>query len=80
MNKEAKRNSVKKWLKRCMIFIACLLVLFVAIILFIRSRWGQEIIVDQAVDYLENKTQTEIDIKSLYVTFDGNIYLDNVTW
>src|SRR5690606_32428442 len=55
-----------------------LLLFFVAIILFIRSPWGQDIIVDRAVKYVSNKTGTEINIDRLFVTFSGNVFLEGL--
>lgn len=59
------------------ILLGLILALFL-IILFIRSPWGQRIIVDKAVNYVSNKTDTEIAIKKLFITFDGNIQLDGL--
>ncbi|WP_283414162.1 translocation/assembly module TamB domain-containing protein [Algoriphagus winogradskyi] len=47
-------------------------------ILFIRSPWGQGIIVDKATSYVSDKTGTEISIKRLFITFAGNIYLEDL--
>ena len=55
-----------------------LLLFFVAIILFIRSPWGQDIIVDRVVKYVSNKTGTEINIDRLFVTFSGNVFLEGL--
>ena len=55
-----------------------ILVLVVGLILFIRSPWGQGIVVDKATAYVSDKTGTEISIKRLFVTFSGNIYLEDL--
>lgn len=46
------------------------------IILFIRSPWGQGIIKDKAISYLENKTNTTISLGKFYLSFSGNIVVD----
>ncbi|MEB2783777.1 translocation/assembly module TamB domain-containing protein [Algoriphagus persicinus] len=49
-----------------------------ALILFIRSPWGQGIIVNKATSYVSSKTKTEVSIKRLFITFSGNIYLEDL--
>ncbi|PWL29844.1 MAG: hypothetical protein DCO95_08360 [Roseivirga sp. XM-24bin3] len=52
-----------------------LLLFFALLVLFIRSPWGQGIIVDKAVSFVEDKTGTNVDIDKLYLTFSGNLSL-----
>src|SRR5690606_11294745 len=59
------------------IFLA-LIILVVVILLFIRSPWGQGIIVDKAVAYVTDKTQTEIHVDRLFITFSGNIFVEGL--
>ena len=59
------------------ILLALLILLFL-IILFIRSPWGQDIIVGKAVDYAKEKTGTEVAIDRLFITFSGNVFLEGV--
>ncbi|MFB9051668.1 translocation/assembly module TamB domain-containing protein [Formosa undariae] len=56
------------------IFIVFFL-LFLAIILFIRSPWGQNIIVDYATSFVSDKTKTKVEIDNLFITLDGDIKL-----
>ena len=66
-------------LKKIGIFLLVgLFLFFVTVILFIRSPWGQSVIVDTAVDYIEDKTGTNVDIERLFITFSGNIFLEGV--
>ncbi|MFD2828171.1 translocation/assembly module TamB domain-containing protein [Leeuwenhoekiella polynyae] len=58
--------------------LAVILILLLLLVLFIRSPWGQGIIVDKAINYITNKTNTEVQIEKLFVTFDGNISLDGL--
>ncbi|UZD24419.1 translocation/assembly module TamB domain-containing protein [Algoriphagus halophytocola] len=60
------------------ITIAVILVIVGALILFIRSPWGQGIIVDKATSYVSDKTGTEVSIERLFITFSGNIYLEEL--
>nr|WP_262914008.1 translocation/assembly module TamB domain-containing protein [Polaribacter sp. DS7-9] len=53
-------------------------VFILLIILFIRSPWGQNIIVNKAVNYVANKTNTKISIDKLFLTFKGGLQLDGL--
>ncbi len=64
--------------KRLLKVFAVILLLFISIILFIRSQWGQDIIINKIVDYVSNKTQTEISIDKLFITFSGHLYLEGL--
>ncbi len=48
------------------------------LVLFIRSPWGQDIIVQQAVKYVSGKTNTKVEIEKLFITFGGNIMLEGL--
>ncbi|GAL88943.1 translocation/assembly module TamB domain-containing protein [Jejuia pallidilutea] len=48
------------------------------LILFVRSPWGQDIIVTNIVSYISNKTNTKVAVDKLFVTFGGNIQLDGL--
>ena len=52
-----------------------LILLFILLVLFIRSPWGQDIIVQRAVTYVSDKTHTKVEIEKLFITFGGNIML-----
>lgn len=78
MEKEEKKtNKPRKYrfLRIIAWIIAVLIILFVLLILFIRSPWGQDIIVQRAVKYVSGKTHTKVEIEKLFITFDGNIML-----
>ncbi len=55
-----------------------LIIFFILLVLFIRSPWGQGIIVDKAVSYISNKTHTKVAIEKLFITFDGNVQLEGL--
>ena len=46
--------------------------------LFIRSPWGQGIIVDKVTSYVSGKTNTKVEIDRLFITFAGNVFLDGL--
>ncbi len=48
------------------------------LILFIRSPWGQSIIINKATSYVSDKTKTKVEIDRLFITFSGNVYLDGL--
>lgn len=55
-----------------------LIVFFILLVLFIRSPWGQKIIVDKATSYVANKTHTTVEIERLFLTFDGNLQVEGL--
>lgn len=55
-----------------------LLILFVALVLFIRSPWGQGIIVQKAVSWASEKTGTTITLERLFITFAGDVSLEGL--
>lgn len=59
------------------IILGIILFLFL-LILFIRSPWGQGIIVDKATTYVSNKTNTKVEIERLFLTFDGNLQVEEL--
>ncbi|MFC0519985.1 translocation/assembly module TamB domain-containing protein [Mesonia maritima] len=46
--------------------------------LFFRSPWGQDIIVNKVTNYVSNKTHTKVEIEKLYITFSGDISLEGL--
>lgn len=78
-NKEVKKRPWWKKMLRILGWIASILVfLLLAIVLFVRSPWGQDIIVGKVTEYLAKKTDTEFSIKKLFITFSGDIYLEGL--
>lgn len=78
-NKEFKAKKKKyRFLKIIGKTILFFLILFLLIILFIRSPFGQDIIVNKATSYVSNKTNTKVAIEKLFITFDGDIQLDGL--
>lgn len=53
-------------------------VVFTGIILFVRSPWGQDLIVSKVVRSISEKTHTKVEIDRLFITFSGNILLEGL--
>ncbi len=52
--------------------------LFIIVVLVIRSPWGQDIIVSKALGFVAEKTGAKVDIRRLFVTFSGNAFLEGL--
>lgn len=70
--KKKKKNRIFRII--AWIFGILILLLFL-LILFIRSPWGQNIIIQYATTFVSDKTHTKVEIEKLFITFDGNIML-----
>lgn len=54
------------------------MLLLVGLFFFIRSPWGQNIIIQKATSFVSKKTGTQVSIEKLFITFGGNIYLNGL--
>ena len=70
-----KRNKI---LRRIGWSVLVLVVLFVALVLFIRSPWGQDVIVTKATQFVSEKTGTKVEIERLFLTFSGNLSIEDL--
>ncbi|SDL14042.1 Family of unknown function [Salinimicrobium catena] len=73
--KKKKKHSGLKLFGKILLGIFIFLLL---VILFIRSPWGQGIIVDRIVSYISNKTDTRVEIDRLFITFSGDLSLEGL--
>lgn len=73
-----KRFVKYRFLRILIRLVLGLLLIFTSLVLFIRSPWGQGIIVTQAVNYISGKTGTQVAIDKLYLTFSGNLSLEGL--
>lgn len=75
-----KKNLPKKYKFLRVFGKICLgiLIFLILTILFIRSPWGQNIIVQKLTLYLENKTQTKVEVERVFITFTGNIFIEKL--
>lgn len=76
-NKEPKIRNYP-WFRRTLRILLGVLILLFLVILFVRSPWGQSVIVDKAVKYVSDMTGTKITIDDLFITFDGDLKLDGL--
>ncbi|HEY9185696.1 MAG TPA: translocation/assembly module TamB domain-containing protein [Salegentibacter sp.] len=77
MNKKSGKTGYKILRILAKIF-AGVLVFILLLILFIRSPWGQNLLVDKFTSSIAKKTNTKIEIDRLFLTFSGNINLDGL--
>ena len=75
---KAPKKRKFRWFRRIIRILLGIALLLFLIVLFVRSPWGQSIIVDKAVNYISDKTGTEVAIDKLFITFDGDIQLDGL--
>ncbi|WP_324719109.1 translocation/assembly module TamB domain-containing protein [Salinimicrobium sp. HB62] len=76
-----KKEKKKKKSSGLRLFFKILLGIFIFIfllLLFIRSPWGQDIIVNKVVNYITSKTNTTIEVDRLFITFGGDISLQGL--
>ena len=73
-----KKKGKFRILRRIGRILLVMLLLFVVLVLFIRSPWGQDVIVTKATDYVSNKTDTKVEIDKLFLTFSGNLSLEGL--
>ena len=70
-----KKNKIVRRIGR--VFLV-LLLLFIGLVLFVRSPWGQDVIVTKITDYVSGKTNTKVAIDRLFLTFSGNLFLEGL--
>tara|TARA_R110002012_G_scaffold318227_1_gene536164 strand:+ start:112739 stop:117706 length:4968 start_codon:yes stop_codon:yes gene_type:complete len=73
-----KKKSNYRFLRRTLRLIAVLFLLIFALLLFIRSPWGQSIIVAKATGFVAKKTGAKVEIKKLFITFSGNAFIEGL--
>jgi translocation and assembly module TamB len=54
------------------------LVIIILLVVFLRSPWGQDIMVKKATTFVSKKTNTKVSVDRLYVTFSGNLFLEGL--
>ncbi|MEX0881978.1 MAG: translocation/assembly module TamB domain-containing protein [Cyclobacteriaceae bacterium] len=58
--------------------LLAVLTLVILLLVCIRSPWGQDLIIQKATSYVANNTQSTVSIKRLFITFRGNIYIEDL--
>ena len=77
-NTALKQTLGKRILKIGGWVLLSLTILVLLLILFVRSPFGQKIIVNKVTKYVAEKTNTKVNIDRLFVTFRGNLYLEGL--
>ncbi len=70
-----KKKRKYRFLRRILRVFGVLILLLFALILFIRSPWGQNIITSKVTGYISKKTGTKVEIEKLFITFSGNVFV-----
>ena len=73
-----KRSIFKRILRIFLRVLLAFFISFILLVLFIRSPWGQDLIVEKVTSYVSDKIYTEFDIGKLYITFSGNVTLEDL--
>jgi len=68
-------KSKYRFLRRAAKVVLVLALLFIALVLIIRSPWAQNFIVNKATHYISDRTDTKVEIDRLFITFSGNAFL-----
>ncbi|HLS29272.1 MAG TPA: hypothetical protein VK021_00300, partial [Flavobacteriaceae bacterium] len=78
-HKKTKKQTLgKKLLKIIGWSFGILILLVILLLLFIRSPWGQNLIVQRAATFVSDKTNTKVEIGKLYISFGGNVILEEL--
>lgn len=77
-DKSTSRPLYKRIFKVLLRALLGLSILLILLVFFIRSPWGQGIIVGKVTDYVSEKIDTPFSIGKLYVTFSGNLTLEEL--
>lgn len=75
--KKVKKKKYR-FLRRILRVLFGVFIFFGLLILFVRSPWGQSIIVDKAVSYVSDKTNTKVAIDKMFITFKGGLQLEGL--
>lgn len=76
--KTPQKGNKYRWLRRIARSMLGVLIVLILLLLFIRSPWGQSIIIDQAVSYVKGKTGTDVQLDAAFITFDGDIRVEGL--
>ncbi|WP_181938095.1 MULTISPECIES: translocation/assembly module TamB [unclassified Arenibacter] len=68
-------KSKYRFLRRAAKMVLVLALLFMVLVLLIRSPWVQNFIVHKATHYISDRTGTKVELDQLYITFSGNALL-----
>ncbi|MGS2764462.1 translocation/assembly module TamB domain-containing protein [Sinomicrobium sp. M5D2P9] len=75
---EKKKRKKSRFLRIAARILLGFFIFLVLLVLFIRSPWGQGIIIGKVTSYVSGKTNTRVEIEKLYITFSGGVTLDGL--
>ncbi len=73
-----KKNKLKKYFKLLAKILLGLLLFFIVLVLVVRTPWAQNFIVNEITNYISGKTNTKVEVGRAFITFSGDIQLENV--
>ncbi|MCR9226673.1 MAG: translocation/assembly module TamB [Flavobacteriaceae bacterium] len=73
----------KKWNRKKILrlvgkSILVLLILFIILVITIRTPWAQNLIVSKITDYVSKKTNTKVEVERIFITFSGNVMAEGI--
>lgn len=68
-----KRPLWKRMVRFSLRLILLLIFLLFSLVLFIRSPWGQNFIIQKLTNYVSDKTETEVQLEKLFISFSGDV-------
>ncbi|PKG43400.1 translocation/assembly module TamB [Psychroflexus sp. MES1-P1E] len=74
----ASKPLFKKILRILSRIVLSILILFILLILFVRSPWGQDLIIEKVTKYVSEKIDTKFEIGKLYLSFSGNLTIEEL--
>ncbi|PWH87207.1 translocation/assembly module TamB domain-containing protein [Brumimicrobium oceani] len=79
---EKSSKSKRPWWKRVLRILGSILlvliILFITLVLIVRSPWGQDFIVSKATNFVSEKTKSKVEIEKLFITFGGDVDLQGL--
>lgn len=72
------KKVLRRTLRTILGVLTGLILLFVTLVLLIRTPWAQSKIVNKAISYVSDKTGTVVELERLFITFTGNVYLEGL--
>lgn len=78
MSTKKREKRKYRFLRRALRVFLGVVVFLLLLVLFVRSSWGQSIIVQKGVNYVSEKTKTKVVVEKLFLTFNGNLQLEGL--
>ena len=72
------KRKIRKWVKWFLIFLASIVCLVLALVIFLHTSWGRSIVRNKVEKYLRNKLQTTVSIGKIDYSLLSWIQLKNV--